>query len=62
MATLQMEASSKVLELDGTWTDGEDLQRGLCRGQMDSDGMFAGVAEGLRADSTRRLAGWGRSE
>ena len=62
MSTLQNGRAQIALELDEDGTLRDEIRRGLCRGQKDSDGQFAGVVERLRAYSTRRLASWGTSE
>ena len=62
MATLQMEQAQIALELNEDKTLRDETRRGLCQGQMDSDGQFAGVVEHLCTYSTKRLASWGRSE
>ena len=45
MQTLQMDQSSTVLALNEGGTFAEETRRGLCRGQMDSNGRFAGAIE-----------------
>ena len=45
MRTLQMDQSSTVLALNEGGTFAEEARRGLCRGQMDSDGHFTGAIE-----------------
>ena len=47
MRTLQTDQSSTVLALNEAWTIAEETRRGLCRGQMDSDGRFMGAIEGF---------------
>ena len=47
MQTLQMDQSNTVLELNVDWAVAEETRRGLCRGQMDNDGRFAGAIEGF---------------
>ena len=45
MRTLQTDQSSTVLARNEGGTFAEETRRGLCRGQMDSDGRFAGAIE-----------------
>ena len=45
MRTLQTDQSSTVLARKEGGTFAEETQRGLCRGQMDSDGRFTGAIE-----------------
>ena len=45
MGTLQMDQSSTVLALNEGGTFAEETRRGLCQGQMDSDGRFVGAIE-----------------
>ena len=45
MRTLQTDQSCTVLALNEGGIFVEETRRGLCRGQMDSDGRFAGAIE-----------------
>ena len=47
MRTLQTDQSSTVLARNEGGTFAEETRQGLFRGQMDSDGRFAGVMEGF---------------
>ena len=45
MQTLQTDQSSTVLARNEGGTFAEETRRGLCQGQMDSDGRFTGAIE-----------------
>ena len=45
MQTLQTDQSTTVLARNEGGTFAEETRQGLCRGQMDSDGHFAGAIE-----------------